>query len=328
MHQHLTTAVCRLSAFVLRCFLQARPFISVDAHVLEEVAAWLSAQQGADGRFEEPGRVIHTELQGGLDGPVSLSAYVLIALMEDPDVGVSRNLYSWAVLGLTCAACPHLSPPVLTRPLLSSPVLTCQARYGAQVSGALGFLEARLSLGIHSNYSLSLVSYALALANSSRALLALQELMGRAELKGRVLWAGHAEVLDALAAFKYKGVLPSLSLTLCFADGVPLWSSPDAGLSRSSWQPRSSDIEMASYVLLSHHQLGLIAEGVKLMKWLSQQRNDRGGFRGTQVRRRGESSPSGGQSRREQGGRMTFCLSGHSRGSAGTGHDGGADLVT
>lgn len=42
---------------------------------------------------------------------------------------------------------------------------------------------------------------------------------------------------------------------------------------------------MASYMLLSHHKLGLIAEGLTLMRWLSQQRNDRGGFRGTQVRR-------------------------------------------
>ena len=83
--------LCRLSAFVLRCFLQARPFISIDAHVLHRAAAWLGAQQGADGRFEEPGRVIHTELQGGLDGPVSLTAYVLIALLEDDDIKVRAN---------------------------------------------------------------------------------------------------------------------------------------------------------------------------------------------------------------------------------------------
>lgn len=85
--------LCRLSAFVLRCFLQARPFISIDTHVLQTAAAWLGARQGADGRFEEPGRVIHTELQGGLDGPVSLTAYVLIALLEDNDVRVRGNKY-------------------------------------------------------------------------------------------------------------------------------------------------------------------------------------------------------------------------------------------
>lgn len=73
---------------MLRCFLQARPFISIDGHVLHRAAAWLGAQQGADGRFEEHGRVIHTELQGGLDGSVSLTAYVLIALLEDGEIRV------------------------------------------------------------------------------------------------------------------------------------------------------------------------------------------------------------------------------------------------
>lgn len=73
---------------MLRCFLQARPFVSIDAHVLQRAAAWLGTQQGADGRFEERGRVIHTELQGGLDGSVSLTAYVLIALLEDGEIRV------------------------------------------------------------------------------------------------------------------------------------------------------------------------------------------------------------------------------------------------
>lgn len=64
------------------------------------------------------------------------------------------------------------------------PVLTCQGQYGAQVTEALIFLETRWALGITSNYSLSLVAYALALAGSSSAEPALQELIGRAELKG------------------------------------------------------------------------------------------------------------------------------------------------
>lgn len=91
---HWWKNLCRLSAFVLRCFLQARLFISIDAHVLHRAAAWLGAQQGADGRFEEHGRVIHTELQGGLDGPVSLTAYVLIALLEDNDLMVRVNKWT------------------------------------------------------------------------------------------------------------------------------------------------------------------------------------------------------------------------------------------
>nr|XP_019964133.1 PREDICTED: CD109 antigen-like [Paralichthys olivaceus] len=64
-------------------------------------------------------------------------------------------------------------------------------------------------------------------------------------------------------------------------DGVPTWSSPDVGLS-SSWQPRSADIEMVAYLLLTLHKLGRTAEGVGLLKWLSRQRSHRGGFGSTQ----------------------------------------------
>ncbi|XP_029985381.1 CD109 antigen-like isoform X2 [Sphaeramia orbicularis] len=197
-----------LSAFVLRCFLQAMEFIAVDPQVLQDVALWLASQQGADGSFEEGGRVIHTELMGGLDGPVSLTAYVLIALLQDDAI---------------------------------------KAQYSSQVSSAVLFLEERLAVGVASNYSLSLLSYALALYGSANANAALNELMGRAHV----------------------------------TDGVPMWSSPSSGVS-SSWQPRSGDIELAAYVLLSHHALGRMVEAVELMKWLSKQRNGFGGYGSTQ----------------------------------------------
>uniref|UniRef100_A0A673HZJ8 CD109 molecule n=1 Tax=Sinocyclocheilus rhinocerous TaxID=307959 RepID=A0A673HZJ8_9TELE len=163
-----------LSAFVLRCFLQAQDFISIDLMVMQRTAYWLLAHQNPDGSFNEPGRVIHTELQGGLNGPVSLTAYVLIALLED-------------------------------------------AEYR----------------GISSNYSLSLVTYALSLANSTAGPSALTELLNRALI----------------------------------VDGVPTWRSP-ANVLYNSWQPSSSDIEMSAYVLLAMHRLKLMDEGFTLVKWL------------------------------------------------------------
>ena len=78
----------RLSAFVLRCFLQARAHMFIDESVLTRTTIWLGAQQETDGAFLEPGRVIHTELQGGLDSSVSLTAYVLVALLEDGEYHV------------------------------------------------------------------------------------------------------------------------------------------------------------------------------------------------------------------------------------------------
>lgn len=72
--------------------------------VLSRTAVWLGGQKDADGSYVEPGRVIHTELQGGLDGPVSLTAYVLLALLEDDvvKVGIMEKDYT---LQLHCRHC-------------------------------------------------------------------------------------------------------------------------------------------------------------------------------------------------------------------------------
>ncbi|XP_060773998.1 CD109 antigen [Neoarius graeffei] len=197
-----------LSAFVLRCFLQAQQFIFIDPVILFRTMNWLQAQQRADGSFAEPGRVIHTELQGGLDGPVSLTAYVLMALLED---------------------------------------MEDKHTYDDEVSAATNYLTSRLSQGISSNYSLALVTYTLSLAKSPSAVLALTELMNRAQMH----------------------------------DGVPMWSAGGSSVSES-WQPRSADIEMASYALLSLYMQGSMEHALSLMKWLSQQRNHLGGYGSTQ----------------------------------------------
>lgn len=89
---------------MLRCFLQAQEFIFIDTAILLRTTSWLLAQQQDDGSFAEPGRVIHTELQGGLDGPVSLTAYALMALLEDTEYKVStQDGLGWTLLENVCA---------------------------------------------------------------------------------------------------------------------------------------------------------------------------------------------------------------------------------
>ncbi|XP_070698418.1 CD109 antigen-like [Pempheris klunzingeri] len=198
-----------LTAFVLRCFLQAQPYIQVDWTVLTRATTWLLKQQQAEGAFSEVGRLIHTEMQGGLDNsPVALTAYVLIALLQDE---------SYVDM------------------------------YPRNMSLAQKYLEDRVSSGVVSNYSLCLVAYALALANSPVADTALQELNRRAD----------------------------------YRDGVKMWRS-SAGLESHDWQPRSAQIEMASYVLLALIKRGNLVEGIAIMKWLSKQRNHLGGYSTTQ----------------------------------------------
>lgn len=82
----------RLTAFVLRCFIQAQPYIQIDEIVLTGAMKWLLKHQGPKGEFVEVGRVLHTEMQGGLDeDSVALTAYVLLAFLEDETYYVSQK---------------------------------------------------------------------------------------------------------------------------------------------------------------------------------------------------------------------------------------------
>ncbi|KAF6113081.1 CD109 molecule [Phyllostomus discolor] len=71
-----------LSAFVLRCFLEADPYIDIDQNVLHRTYTWLKYRQKSNGEFGEPGRVIHTELQGGNKSPITLTAYIVTSLLK------------------------------------------------------------------------------------------------------------------------------------------------------------------------------------------------------------------------------------------------------
>ncbi|KAG7226237.1 hypothetical protein INR49_002987, partial [Caranx melampygus] len=140
-----------MTAFVLRCFLQAQPYMQIDQSVVTRAMTWLLKHQGPQGEFIEVGRLIHTEMQGGLDNsPVALTAYVLIALLEDE---------------------------------------TYLEMYPGNVSLAQTYLENQVTGGVVSNYSLALVAYALVLANSRLADTALSELTRRADhTDGVMMW--------------------------------------------------------------------------------------------------------------------------------------------
>ncbi|NWI20473.1 CD109 protein, partial [Crypturellus soui] len=195
-----------LTAFVLRCFLQARPFIDIDANVLVDTANWLVQHQKLNGEFQEPGKVIQSDLRGGNNNPVALTAYIMSSLLEFPDK-------------------QHID--VIRR--------------------AVNFLAEKLEEGNLDNYTLALVTYALSWAKSTKAKEALNTLNQKAEHQGELRF----------------------------------WITPASEIS-DSWQPRSIDIELAAYALLSHFHQNRLAEGIPVMKWLSQQRNHLGGFSSTQ----------------------------------------------
>ncbi|CAH6780196.1 Cd109 [Phodopus roborovskii] len=194
-----------LSAFVLRCFMEADFYIDIDQNVLQRTYNWLKEHQKSNGEFWEPGRVIHSELQGGNKSPVTLTAYIVTSLL-----GYRKY------------------------------------QPGIDVQPSIKFLESELNRGITDNYTLALITYALSSVGSPKAEDALYMLTHQAEKEG----------------------------------DTQFWLSSAPTLSQS-WQPRSLDIEVAAYALLSHLQHH-VSEGIPVMRWLSRQRNSLGGFASTQ----------------------------------------------
>lgn len=73
-----------LTAFVVKSFVQASKYIDIDTKVIGDAMDWLSSIQTSNGNFPEVGRIISTNMQGGVGGSnVALTAYVLVALLED-----------------------------------------------------------------------------------------------------------------------------------------------------------------------------------------------------------------------------------------------------
>ncbi|XP_065223295.1 CD109 antigen-like isoform X2 [Planococcus citri] len=72
-----------LTAFVAKSFRQAALFINVEESVIMDALQWLSEHQSRLGSFPEMGKIYHTEMQGGSTNEISLTAYTLIAFLEN-----------------------------------------------------------------------------------------------------------------------------------------------------------------------------------------------------------------------------------------------------
>ncbi|KAM6976972.1 alpha-2-macroglobulin-like [Aplochiton taeniatus] len=108
-----------LTAFVMKSFGEAWPFIFVDPRHISDAKAWLCRQQRTDGCFNAVGRLFHNDMKGGVSDNVTLSAYITAALLEleanstDPMVqrslscltasvaGQPNNTYTMALLAYT-----------------------------------------------------------------------------------------------------------------------------------------------------------------------------------------------------------------------------------
>ncbi|XP_077309929.1 alpha-2-macroglobulin-like [Lithobates pipiens] len=111
-----------LTAFVVKSFNNARPYIFIDERHLKESFDWLQGHRKESGCFRNVGKLFHSELKGGVEDDISLSAYVTIALLEsgvsveDPLIRDAAsclqkeavnvtNVYTLALLAYTFTLC-------------------------------------------------------------------------------------------------------------------------------------------------------------------------------------------------------------------------------
>uniref|UniRef100_A0A4D5R9R7 TEP1-F n=1 Tax=Scolopendra viridis TaxID=118503 RepID=A0A4D5R9R7_SCOVI len=207
-----------LTAFVVKSFIQAKKYITIDENVIHSSLSWLSRQQFLNGSFPEVGTVFHKAMQGGSSHGLGLTAYVLSAFLESKVNGLDSS-----------------------KELVDS-----------VISSSLEILEKDLD-DIESDYDLVFVTYVLHLANSSNKDVAFQKMNERSKtIEDTKFWSMPLPEVNQSDPFAYYN------------------------------RPRSVDVEMTSYALLTYSLRNMIAEGLPIMRWLLTKRNANGGFESTQ----------------------------------------------
>ncbi|KAG5334656.1 CD109 protein, partial [Acromyrmex heyeri] len=199
-----------LTAFVAKSFKQAAEYIAVEDRIITEALQWLSNNQASNGSFPEVGKVSHRDMQGGAAKGLALTAYTLIAFLENEEsVGKYRNT----------------------------------------INKAVDYIVRNME-GLNDTYALSLCAYALNLAKHPSETSAFNFLESKAVTNQDLKW----------------------------------WSKPIPKDNKNPHYslPRSVDVEMTSYALLSYLKRNLVTDAIPVMKWLVKQRNTEGGFASTQ----------------------------------------------
>ncbi|KAM4590158.1 alpha-2-macroglobulin-like protein 1 [Fundulus diaphanus] len=75
-----------LTAFVMKSFSGARDYIYVDQQHIKDARTWLSGLQKSDGCFTSVGKLFHNSMKGGVSDDVSLTAYIVAAMLESDGV--------------------------------------------------------------------------------------------------------------------------------------------------------------------------------------------------------------------------------------------------
>nr|BAU69626.1 A2M2 [Sphyrna zygaena] len=253
-----------LTAFVLKSFLQARPYIFIDEKIIRDATTFFLTHRMESGCFASLGSLFNNAMKGGVDDSISLSAYVTTALLElennNPKLAdeIFQNWIKSELPQVPSSSRPSVSeysaeefshPPTLGGPPLFKDFKT------EVLDRALSCLRDALET-VNSSYTLSLLAYTFTLA---------QEQLSR------------NKTLQRLEEIAIK------------EDGLTHWRREQEPEEEHGywWRAPSAEVEMTAYVLLallSQPQVPTsdLDRSIPIVRWLVKQRNSYGGFASTQ----------------------------------------------
>ncbi|XP_053226651.1 alpha-2-macroglobulin-like protein 1 isoform X2 [Podarcis raffonei] len=71
-----------LTAFVIKVFSKAEEYTFIDDEDIQAALRWLASYQQPDGSFANVGKLFHRTMKGGVNNVISLTAYIIGALLE------------------------------------------------------------------------------------------------------------------------------------------------------------------------------------------------------------------------------------------------------
>ncbi|XP_071477322.1 A.superbus venom factor 1-like [Diadema antillarum] len=228
----------RLTAFVVKVFSQANRIAPVKRQDVLKSVQWVIRQNQNvdDGSFEENYAVHHKEMIGAVKGPVAMTAFVLISLLE------SRQFLE-----------PEIEEEEMNE-------------IDTAIDRAVDFLEGKIQ-EMQRSYDKAIVAYALALASSG----------GVAGVADDSLITSARQANDRL-----KNESKSIEHTnavywdpdeVNYAENVPFWFRH---------KPSAISIETTAYALLAQITRQDYSYAGRIVRWLSNQGNYKGGFVSTQ----------------------------------------------
>lgn len=249
-----------LTAFVLKSFIQARPYIDVDPAITSKAIEWLFTRQKKDGSFAEYGEVHNKALQGGSALKLPGTGLGAGAGGSPPDTSAEDN------------SAGALTAYVLIAILHEAKTDPIRERNEFAIRRAEDFIYSRLSASGNS-YEISIIAHALHLADSQHKDFAYKKLMSlvKRDADGLMHWTGRADPIKSPDASETNGTSTLASEKLQVVSVSDYLSMPDA-----------LEVEATAYSLLTLMQRSDVDNGIPALRWLISKQNSNGGFSSTQ----------------------------------------------